>query len=117
MAHPTPPYEWTCQRCHGDNAAHTDACATCGMSANFTAAQLAEFAPPEERPVGPGVVEGIGIAVLAAASGLIQVFFPSEVAFWLDPRLLAVVVLGVALLIGLFLKKAFNAVAGGTRRR
>lgn len=110
MALLKPPYEWTCQRCHGTNAAYTDLCATCGMTASFTAAQLAEFNTEQMRPVGAGWPEFGFIAVLVLVA-LLGSQLPGGLGYWMDPRLILlviVVVVGVPALIWVGLKKAWK---------
>ena len=107
MALLKPPYEWTCQRCHGSNAAHTDLCATCGFTASFTAAQLAEFNTEQMRPVGAGWPE-VGFIAVIVLLGLAGSQLPSELLVWMDPRVIIVVVIGVPALIWLALEKAWK---------
>ena len=117
MANPKPPYEWTCQRCHCDNAPHTNLCATCGMTANFTAAQLAEFKTFEMRPVGFTTLEGLCVAGTAAGGGFLLWYFPSDSWVWFSPKLTLLVVGTVGVCCWLALKKAGEFIMDVTFRR
>jgi hypothetical protein len=117
MATPKPPYEWTCQRCHGDNRPHTDLCGTCGMTANFTADQLTDFKTFDMRPVGMTLAEGIaGAACIALTAVLILVPLPSWL-FWLDIRLILFIPFIVIVCMLALFKKLYALIAGVTSRK
>jgi ribosomal protein L40E len=66
MVKATPDYQWVCQRCKADNAAHTRTCKGCGFSAFFTAAELKQI-QGEMKPVGYTLTDGVTFAIVLAS--------------------------------------------------